>query len=256
MTPLVRLDGRNGQTIRDIKITRNFTKYAEGSVLLSIGDTVVLCNATVDERVPPFLRGSGQGWITAEYSLLPRSTHSRVPREVTKNRVSGRTSEIQRIIGRCLRSVVDLNVLGEKTIWFDCDVIQADGGTRTAAINGAFIALVDAIKFLIDKESLAISPIKHYLAAISVGILEGQKLVDLSFEEDSKAQVDMNIAGTDQGELVEIQGTAEGCPFSLTELNQLISLGQSSIKEIISLQKNVLGPLNSLILGDNLSDSK
>ncbi len=251
MAQVKRLDGREAKELREISITRGYTKYAEGSVLIKNGDTIVLCNATVEDKVPPFLRGTGQGWITAEYSLLPRSTHSRVPREVTRGKASGRTLEIQRLIGRSLRAVVDLEKLEEKTIWLDCDVLQADGGTRTTAINGAFLAMVDAVAYMLENKMISQSPLKNYLAATSVGIIEGQQVVDLSYEEDSGAQVDMNIVGTDSGELVEIQGTAEGLPFSREELDALVDLGQLTIFDIIARQEDVLGPLNELILGDN-----
>ncbi len=247
MGRILRFDGRKSSELRPISIERNYTKYAEGSVLISVGDTVVLCNATVEEKVPPFLRGSGRGWITAEYALLPRSTQTRVHRESIRGKPSGRTCEIQRLIGRCLRSVVDLDLLGENTIWFDCDVIQADGGTRTAAVNGAFIALVDAIKDMLDHKLIEKTPLTDYLAGISVGIVDGCLMADLVYEEDSTAQVDMNIMGTGTGKLVEIQGTAEGFPFSRQDFDVLINLGLAGIKEITALQKDVLGPLAELI---------
>src|SRR5690606_21669729 len=205
----LRVDKRKHNELRPIKITRNFTKYAEGSVFIEIGDTKVLCNVSVDENVPPFLRGQNTGWLTAEYSLLPRSTHNRTIRESAKGRIGGRTSEIQRLIGRALRAVVDLEKLGERTIWIDCDVIQADGGTRTAAITGAYVALVDAINYLIKEGSIEVSPLMAYLAAISVGMVNGELLLDLCYEEDSQAEVDMNIVMTEEGRLIEIQGTAE-----------------------------------------------
>lgn len=259
MAPILRFDGRKPMELRRISIEKNYTKYAEGSVLISIGDTVVLCNATVDDKVPPFLRGSGRGWITAEYALLPRSTQTRVNRESTRGKLSGRTCEIQRLIGRCLRSVVDLNLLGENTIWLDCDVIQADGGTRIASVNGAFIALVDAIKSMLDHKLIEKSPLTDYLAAISVGIVDGCLMADLAYEEDSMAQVDMNIMGTGAGKLVEIQGTAEGSPFSRQEFDDLINIGLLSIKKITVLQKEVLGPLAELIApksADNIDDDE
>lgn len=197
-----RVDGRALDEIRPITITRNFNKYAEGSVLIEAGDTKVVCTATVDERVPPFLRGKGQGWITAEYSMLPRATEVRNVRESVKP--SGRTMEIQRLIGRTLRSVVDLSALGERTIWIDCDVLQADGGTRTASITGGFLAMADAIEYMKEHYNLEKDPIRNYVAAISVGIVEGQKMLDLCFSEDSNAQVDMNVVMTDEDQIVEI----------------------------------------------------
>ncbi|NLZ53551.1 MAG: ribonuclease PH [Thermoanaerobacteraceae bacterium] len=233
-----RVDGRANDEIRPITITRNFNKYAEGSVLIEAGDTKVICTATVDEKVPPFLRGKGQGWITAEYSMLPRATEVRTVRETL--RPSGRTMEIQRLIGRALRSVVDLSAIGERTVWLDCDVIQADGGTRTAAITGAFIALADAIKFLKENNSLETNPINNYVAAISVGIVDGEKLLDLKFEEDSKAQVDMNVVMTDTGQIVEIQGTGEAFPFSRQDMNDLMDLAFKGISELVQIQKKLL----------------
>lgn len=203
MDILARVDGRGNDEIRPITITRNFNKYAEGSVLIEAGDTKVICTATVDDKVPPFLRGKGQGWITAEYSMLPRATEARNVREML--RPSGRTMEIQRLIGRALRSVVDLSALGERTIWLDCDVIQADGGTRTLSITGAFIALADAIKFLKENNLIETNPINNFVAAISAGIVDGERLLDLVFEEDCRAQVDMNVVMTDTGQIVEIQ---------------------------------------------------
>ncbi|HQE06563.1 MAG: ribonuclease PH [Tepidanaerobacteraceae bacterium] len=238
MDILARVDGRGNDEIRPITITRNFNKYAEGSVLIEAGDTKVICTATVDDKVPPFLRGKGQGWITAEYSMLPRATEARNVREML--RPSGRTMEIQRLIGRALRSVVDLSALGERTIWLDCDVIQADGGTRTLSITGAFIALADAIKFLKENNLIETNPINNFVAAISAGIVDGERLLDLVFEEDCRAQVDMNVVMTDTGQIVEIQGTGEAFPFSREELDGLMDLAFKGISELIQIQKKLI----------------
>jgi len=238
---MVRIDGRNHDEKRPVKITRNYIKYAEGSVLIEMGNTKVICTASIDDKVPPFLKGSGEGWITSEYGMLPRSTQVRKPRESVKGKVDGRTMEIQRLIGRALRSVVDLKIIGERTIWIDCDVIQADGGTRTASITGAFVALVDAINKLDETVQFNKYPITDYVAAISVGIIDGQKMLDLCYEEDSNAQVDMNLIMTDGGQFVEIQGTGEQSPFSREDMNALIDLGQKGIGELINLQKEILG---------------
>jgi ribonuclease PH len=235
---LERIDGRLYDELRPITITRNFNKYAEGSVLIETGETKVICTATVDEKVPPFLRGKGNGWITAEYSMLPRATQTRNMREIL--RPSGRTMEIQRLIGRALRSVVDLKALGERTIWLDCDVLQADGGTRTASITGAFLALADAIKFLKDNNSIQVFPIRNFVSAVSVGIVDGQKMLDLRFSEDSKAQVDMNVVMTDEGQIVEIQGTGEEFPFTRADLDEMLNLAQKGIFELIEIQKKML----------------
>jgi ribonuclease PH len=235
---LPRIDGRANNEIRPITITRNFNKYAEGSVLIEAGDTKVVCTATVDEKVPPFLRGKGQGWITAEYSMLPRATEVRNIREIL--RPSGRTMEIQRLIGRALRSVVDLSAMGERTIWLDCDVIQADGGTRTASITGAFLALADAIKVLKSNKMIEDNPIRNYVAAISTGIVDGEKMLDLRFEEDSRAQVDMNLVMTDEGQIVEIQGTGEAFPFTRQDMDDLMDLAFKGISELIQIQKKLL----------------
>jgi ribonuclease PH len=235
---LARIDGRANDEIRPITITRNFNKYAEGSVLIEAGDTKVVCTATVDEKVPPFLRGKGQGWITAEYSMLPRATEVRNVRETL--RPSGRTMEIQRLIGRALRSVVDLSAMGERTIWLDCDVLQADGGTRTASITGAFLAMADAIKVLKDNKMIDSNPLRTYVAAISTGIVEGEKMLDLRFEEDSRAQVDMNLVMTDEGQIVEIQGTGEAFPFTRQDMEELMDLAFKGISELIQIQKKLL----------------
>lgn len=235
-----RIDGRANDEIRPITITRNFNKYAEGSVLIETGDTKLICTATVDEKVPPFLRGKGQGWITAEYSMLPRATEVRNFRETL--RPSGRTMEIQRLIGRALRSVVDLKAMGERTIWLDCDVLQADGGTRTCAITGAFMAMADAFNFLKGKNLIDEIPIRNYVAAISVGIVDGEKMLDLRFSEDSRAQVDMNAVMTDKGQIVEIQGTGETFPFTRDDLNDLLDLAQKGVFELIDIQKKLIEP--------------
>ncbi len=235
---MARIDGRANDEIRPITITRNFNKYAEGSVLIEAGDTKVVCTATVDEKVPPFLRGKGQGWITAEYSMLPRATEVRNVRETL--RPSGRTMEIQRLIGRALRSVVDLSAMGERTIWLDCDVLQADGGTRTASITGAFLAMADAIKVLKDNKMIDSNPLRTYVAAISTGIVEGEKMLDLRFEEDSRAQVDMNLVMTDEGQIVEIQGTGEAFPFTRQDMEELMDLAFKGISELIQIQKKLL----------------
>ncbi|MDD4568877.1 MAG: ribonuclease PH [Tepidanaerobacteraceae bacterium] len=232
------MDGRANDEIRPITITRNINKYAEGSVLIEAGDTKVICTATVEEKVPPFLRGKGQGWITAEYSMLPRATEVRNVRETL--RPSGRTMEIQRLIGRALRSVVDLSALGERTIWLDCDVLQADGGTRTAAITGAFLALADAVKALKENKMIKDNPIRNYVAAISVGIVDGEKMLDLRFIEDSHAQVDMNLVMTDEGQIVEIQGTGESFPFTRSDMDALMDLAFKGISELIQVQKKLL----------------
>ena len=236
----MRIDGRKNEQIRPVKVTRNYTKYAEGSVYIEVGDTKVLCNVSVEERVPQFLKGSGEGWITAEYNMLPRSTGTRKVRDIARLKLDGRTMEIQRLIGRALRSVVDLKALGERTLWIDCDVIQADGGTRTTSISGAFIAMVDAINKIHKTKPFKVYPIRNFVAATSVGILNGEKILDLCYEEDSKAIVDMNIIMTDEGEFVEVQGTGEEKPFSRGELNELLDLGEKGIKQMIQVQKDSL----------------
>ena len=236
----MRIDGRKNEQIRPVKVTRNYTKYAEGSVYIEVGDTKVLCNVSVEERVPQFLKGSGEGWITAEHNMLPRSTGTRKVRDIARLKLDGRTMEIQRLIGRALRSVVDLKALGERTLWIDCDVIQADGGTRTTSISGAFIAMVDAINKIHKTKPFKVYPIRNFVAATSVGILNGEKILDLCYEEDSKAMVDMNIIMTDEGEFVEVQGTGEEKPFSRGELNELLDLGEKGIKQMIQVQKDSL----------------
>lgn len=236
-----RVDGRSHDQIRRTKITRNYTKYAEGSVLIQTGDTKVICTVSVEDGVPYFLRGQNRGWLTAEYSLLPRSTHSRTIRDAARGKIGGRTREIQRLIGRSLRSVIDLNQIGERTIWVDCDVIQADGGTRTASITGAYVALVDAVNYMINEKIVNKSPLNSYMAATSVGIVNGELLLDLCYKEDSQAQVDMNIVMTEDGRIIEIQGTAEKEPFSREEMNTFIDLAERGINGLITKQKESLG---------------
>lgn len=242
-----RIDGRKLDEKRKVNITRNYIIYPEGSVLIEMGNTKVICTASIDDKVPPFLKGLGEGWITCEYGMLPRSTQIRKPRDSSKGKVDGRTMEIQRLIGRALRSVVDLKLLGEKSILIDCDVIQADGGTRTASITGSFIALVDAINKINRETPFSKYPVTNYVAAISVGIVNGEKMLDLCYEEDSKAQVDMNIVMTESGEFVEIQGTGEERPFSKSDMDELLRLGQKGVEELIQLQKEVLGEEGSYI---------
>jgi len=244
-----RLDGRKFNEIRPVKITRNYIKHAEGSVLIEVGDTKVICTATIEERVPPFLKGSKQGWITAEYSMLPRATQTRNIREAAKGKLTGRTQEIQRLIGRSLRSIIDLTALGERTIWIDCDVIQADGGTRTASITGAFVAMVEALEKLVKQELIPTLPITDFLAATSMGIIEGEERLDLCYQEDSNAQVDMNLVMTGTGKMVEIQGTAEEYPFTKEQMNKLLDLGEKGIRELITVQKAALGDLGEKIGG-------
>ena len=233
----MRLSQRNNNELRDIEIIKNYTKHAEGSVLIKCGDTHVLCNASVEENVPSFLKGKNQGWVTAEYGMLPRSTSSRMKREAARGKQSGRTQEIQRLIGRSLRAIINLNELGERTINIDCDVIQADGGTRTASITGAYVALYDAIQGLIQNGSLKESPIIDSLAAISLGIKNGEILLDLDYEEDSNCDTDMNIVMTGKGKFVEIQGTAEGEAFSREEMNQIFDVAELGIRELTKKQE-------------------
>ncbi|WP_350342599.1 ribonuclease PH [Proteinivorax tanatarense] len=246
----MRIDDREKNQLRSVRITRNFIKHAEGSVLIEVGDTKVICTATVDEKVPPFLKGEGKGWVTAEYSMLPRATGNRNIREAAKGKQSGRTLEIQRLIGRALRSVVDLEALGERTVWLDCDVIQADGGTRTASITGAFVALADAMQGLVEEKKIKTIPIVDYLAATSVGLVDGEILLDLAFVEDSSAAVDMNIVITGKGNIVEVQGTGEENPFSEEEFLQLYKLAKEGVKELINIQKEALGELKILSKGE------
>ena len=237
----MRPDGRQADKLRKITITRNYMKNAEGSVLIEMGDTKVICTASIEDRVPFFLKDQNRGWITGEYSMLPRSTHTRKSRESSSGKVGGRTHEIQRLIGRSMRSVVDLKALGERTIWLDCDVIQADGGTRTASISGAFVALKDAVSFAIENKLIEGQPIRDYVAAVSVGIVEGKTRLDLSYEEDSNAEVDMNIVMTGSGKFIEVQGTAETQPFDRKGFQQMMDLAETGIREMISVQKSVLG---------------
>ena len=236
----MRPDGRDWDELRPVKITRGIMKYAEGSALIETGETKVLCTATIEDRVPPFLKDTGKGWVTAEYSMLPRSTKERITRDSVRGRIGGRSHEIQRIIGRALRSVIDLDKLGEKSITIDCDVLQADGGTRTAAITGAFVALSDAVLNLIKEGVIKDNPILDFIAAVSVGIVGGKPALDLNYEEDSKAEVDMNVAMTGSGLLVEVQGTAEGMPFTKRKLNSLVNLAEKGVMELISKQKEIL----------------
>ncbi len=235
-----RNDGRSPENLRQVKITRNFTKHAEGSVLIEFGDTKVLCTASIEESVPPFLRGKGSGWVTAEYAMLPRATHTRSPREAAKGKQSGRTLEIQRLIGRSLRAVTDLAKLGERSVTIDCDVIQADGGTRTASITGAYVALIDALSTLRDKGILPEIPLKEAVAAVSVGILNGEALLDLNYLEDSAAEVDMNFVMTSSGRFVEVQGTAEAEPFTATEMDLMRELASEGIRRLFEIQHEAL----------------
>lgn len=240
---MFRSNNRKYNEIRPIKITRNYIKYAEGSTLMEMGDTKIICTASIEDKVPLFLRGTRQGWISAEYSMIPRANQIRNIRDSVKGKISGRSSEIQRLIGRSLRSVVDLSKLGERTIWIDCDVVQADGGTRTSAIIGSFVAMYDAFNYLRAEGQLDEIPIKDYVGAISAGIVDGEMLLDLNFEEDFHAQVDLNMVMTEKGEIIEIQGTAEGKPFSKENLKELIKLAETGIKQIIEDEKNILGEI-------------
>ncbi len=241
----MRQDGRIPQELRPVTITRNYLAHAEGSVLIEVGMTKVICAATVEDRVPPFLKGKGEGWITAEYGMLPRATNQRTQREVVRGKPSGRTMEIQRLIGRALRSAIDLKRLGERTLWLDCDVIQADGGTRTASITGAFVAMVDALDSIRQKGIIERLPVTDYLAATSVGIVDGTPLLDLAYEEDSRAQVDMNLVMTGAGGLVEIQGTGEEGPFSKDQFESLMRLAESGVEQLIGIQRASLGALGA-----------
>ena len=235
-----RIDGRGPHAVRPIKITRNYLKHAEGSALIEMGDTKVICSASVEERVPQFLRNSGKGWITAEYAMLPRSTHTRTTRDSMMSRGSGRSFEIQRLIGRSLRSVTDLGGFGERTIWIDCDVMQADGGTRTASITGAYVALVDAFRKMVKGGTIEKVPVRDSVAAISVGKVDGKVLLDLNYHEDSRAEVDMNVVMTGAGKFVEIQGTAEVAVFTKKELDELTRVAQRGIRELTTIQKRSL----------------
>jgi ribonuclease PH len=236
----MRPDGRELDQLRPVKITRGIMKFAEGSALIETGETRVVCTATFEERVPPFLKDTGKGWVTAEYSMLPRSTKERITRDSVRGRIGGRSHELQRIIGRALRSVIDLDKLGERSITIDCDVLQADGGTRTASITGAFVALSDAVFNLVKNGVIHENPILDFIAAVSIGIVDGELALDLNYEEDSKAEVDMNVAMTGSGLLVEVQGTAEGKPFSKSELNTLLQLAEKGVMDLIVKQKEIL----------------
>jgi ribonuclease PH len=240
-----RPSGRRADELRPVRITRGFTRHAEGSVLIAVGETQVLCTASVEDGVPPFLKGSGQGWLTAEYGMLPRSTHTRTRREAAEGKQSGRTQEIQRLIGRSLRSVTDLALLGERTIRIDCDVLQADGGTRCAAITGACVALADALRWCRDRELIAGEPLKDFIAAVSVGVVAGTPVLDLDYAEDSACETDMNVVMTGAGGFVELQGTAEGAPFSRAEFDALISLAETGIAHLVAEQEQALGLLSA-----------
>ena len=237
---MTRPNDRAPDALRPVQLTRGYTKHAEGSVLIAFGDTKVLCTASVEERVPPHKKGSGEGWVTAEYGMLPRATHTRSAREAAKGKQTGRTQEIQRLIGRSLRSVFDLKKLGERTITIDCDVLQADGGTRTAAITGAFVAAHDAVATLLAQGLIADTPIRDHVAAISVGLLDGVALLDLEYVEDSACDTDMNVVMTGSGGFVEVQGTAEGTPFSRAEMDTLIALADKGIRDLVALQRQAL----------------
>lgn len=236
----MRPNGRKAEEMRPVRIIRRYIKHAEGSVLIQLGETKVICTATIEDKVPPFLRNKGKGWITAEYAMLPRATQTRTARESTQGRVGGRTHEIQRLIGRSLRAIVDLTLIGERTIWMDCDVIQADGGTRTASITGAYVALVDAITYLMKQVSIPKNPLLDSVAAISVGIVDGQPYLDLDYEEDSRAEVDCNFVMTGSGRFIEIQGTAEGCPFSRESFEAMMALAAQGIEKLTHIQKQTL----------------
>jgi ribonuclease PH len=238
---MTRTDGRTPADLRPTRITPGFLLHAEGSVLIEVGRTRVVCSASVEDRVPPFLRNTGKGWVTAEYGMLPRATSTRTQREATAGKVGGRTQEIQRLIGRSLRSVTRLTELGERTIWVDCDVLQADGGTRTASITGGFVALVLALQKMREAGQIKSIPVQDYVAATSVGIIDGLPMLDLAYEEDSRADVDMNIVKTGDGRFIEIQGTAEGPPFEREALDDLMALGDKGIRDLVSLQRNIVG---------------
>ncbi len=236
----MRPDKRKNTDMRELKITRNFIGTAEGSVLIEMGDTRVICTASIEEKVPQFLKDQKKGWVTAEYSMLPKSSRTRIMRESSAGRIGGRTHEIQRLIGRALRSVVDLTMIGERTIWIDCDVIQADGSTRTVSITGAFICLADVLKYALRNGLIERMPLKDYLAAVSVGVVNGEPVLDLTYAEDSSAEVDMNVVMTGSGNLVEVQGTAEGTPFSKDTLDRLIELASDGIKRLVEIQKKTI----------------
>jgi ribonuclease PH len=237
----MRPSARAAAELRPIRLTRTFTKHAEGSVLVEFGDTQVICTASIEERVPPFLKGKGRGWVTAEYGMLPRATHTRMQREASRGRQDGRTMEIQRLIGRALRAVMDLEAMGERTITLDCDVIQADGGTRTAAITGGFVALADAVRYLVGKKSLRKNPLHGQVASVSVGIYQGAPVLDLDYAEDAEAETDMNVVMNDAGAFIEIQGTAEGHAFRMEELQAMLELARTGIGELLHKQREALG---------------
>jgi ribonuclease PH len=238
---MTRTDGRTPDAIRPTRLTSEFTMHAEGAVLIEAGRTKVICTASIEERVPPFLRGTGKGWVTAEYGMLPRATTTRTQREASAGKVGGRTQEIQRLIGRSLRSVVTMTELGERTVWIDCDVIQADGGTRTAAITGGFVALVLALERLREKGSIPRIPVTDYVAATSVGVIGGTPMLDLAYEEDSRADVDMNVVKTADGRFIEVQGTAETQPFARAELDELLALADKGIAALVGVQREIVG---------------
>ncbi len=238
---IIRSNGRPLDSMRSIEFIRNYTKYAEGSVLTVFGDTKVICTASIEESVPPFLRGRGRGWLTAEYGMLPRSTHTRMEREAARGRQSGRTQEIQRLIGRSIRAAFDLNAFGERTLKLDCDVIQADGGTRTASISGVMIAAYDAFSLMVEEGLIEKVPLRHFVAAISVGVIQGIPMLDLDYQEDSSCDTDMNVVMTEAGDFVEIQGTAEGGAFSHNLLQEMLGMAHKGIDELIQMQKSVLG---------------
>ena len=239
----MRTDGRKPRQLRPLKITPSYLKTADGSVLIEVGDTKVICTAKLEERVPQFLRNSGKGWITAEYGMLPGSSQVRIGREASRGKIGGRTHEIQRLVGRSLRAIADLRSLGEKTIWVDCDVIQADGGTRTASITGAYVAFREAVASWLTKGLLAADPIKDSVAAVSVGIIDGKVLLDLSYEEDSRADVDMNFVMTGSGKFVEVQGTAESAPFTGKQMERMTEIAQEGVRELLKAQKKVLASI-------------
>ena len=248
---MTRSDGRAPNELRPVRITPNFSKHAEGSALIEVGDTRVICTASVQEKVPPFLYRTGKGWVTAEYGMLPRATTERTEREAARGKQGGRTMEIQRLIGRSLRAAVNVELMGERTIWLDCDVVQADGGTRTASITGAYVAMVSALSRLYLDGNMASWPVSSFVAAISVGIVGGVPCVDLNYEEDSKAGVDMNVVATDKGRYIELQGTAEGASFSEEEMNAMLALARAGISALVEKQREVLSPVLARV--DNMA---
>jgi ribonuclease PH len=239
----MRADGRKDRQLRPIVVTPGYLKHADGSVLIEMGDTRVICTAKLEDKVPPFLRNSGKGWITAEYGMLPASSQVRIAREAARGRIGGRTHEIQRLIGRSLRAIADLKELGEKTVWIDCDVIQADGGTRTASITGAYVALVQAARRWVKQGAIQKSPVKDAVAAVSIGVVDGKVLLDLTYEEDSRAEVDMNFVMTGSGKFVEVQGTAEHAPFTKGRMDRMTEIAQRGIRELLQVQKKVLATI-------------